>query len=129
MAPSTNGHNGVHHEADEMIDTLYAWMPGLRPAPQACPEALFSCTMEGAIDGHKTLLTARGQSAAEFKANLQAIRGLLDPPQAPVQAASQDGAPIKDWCAGHQTRMYLNQKDGRSWYSHRLPEGGFCKGK
>jgi hypothetical protein len=125
---TSNGHNGVHHEADEAIDSLYAWMPGLPPAPQACPEALFSCTMEGAIDGHKTLLTARGQSAAAFKANLQAIRGLLDPPQPAPQAGPTPGQG-EGWCAVHQVQMKLNQKNGQRWFSHRLATGDFCKGR
>jgi hypothetical protein len=122
---TTNGHDNGY-AADEMLDSLYAWMPPMPPAVP-CPEALFSCTLEGAIDGHRTLLTARGMTAAEFTANLQAIRGLLDAP--PAAASTESAAPIKDWCAVHQTRMYVNQKEGRSWYSHRTPEGTFCKGK
>ena len=57
---------------------LYAWMPGLSPA-RSLPEAAFSLTLKGTLDGQEALLTARGQTAAEFKANSQAIRGLLDP--------------------------------------------------
>jgi hypothetical protein len=128
MSTSNGTTHDNGHAADEMIDVLYSYFPGTTPAPHPCPEALFSCTLEGAIDGHRTLLTARGMTAAEFKANLQAIRGLLDQPQ-PAPTQGQGEAPIKDWCPVHQTRMYLNQKDGRSWYSHRTAEGTFCKGK
>ena len=122
---TSNGHNG--HSADMDIDTLYHFWPGLTPAPQPCPEALFSCTMEGCIDGHKTLLTARGQSAAEFKANLQAIRGLLDPmPQPPAKASSQGQG--QDLCPLHHVPMQTNQKDGRTWKSHKTADG-WCKGR
>jgi hypothetical protein len=122
---TTNGHTSVHHPSDEMIDSLYAWMPP-QPAPQPCPEAVFSCTMEGCIDGHKTLLTARGQTAEEFKANLQAIRGLLDAPTTPPAASQGQG---EGWCAVHRVQMKRQEKSGRSWYSHWLENGTWCKGK
>jgi hypothetical protein len=128
MALSTNGHNGVHHEADEMIDTLYAWMPGATPAPQPLREAAFSLTLKGKLHGIEALLTARGQSPEEFRRNIESIKGLLDAPQAPVQAASQEGAPIQDWCAKHQVRMQRHENAGGVWYSH-YAEGRHCKGR
>ena len=124
----TNG--TTPHTADEMIDTLYSFWPGARPAPQPCPEAPFSLTLKGALGGHEALLTARGSTAAEFKANIEAIKGLLDavPAKACTPVPTQE--PGEGSCAVHATTMYLNHgKDGRTWYSHRLPEGGFCKGK
>jgi hypothetical protein len=120
---TSNGHGAVHHEADEMIDSLYSFWPGMQPASQACPEAAFSCTVEGKLDGHHTLLTVRGQTAEAFKANLAAVRGLLDQPQLP-QAASQG----EGWCKVHSVAMKENLKDGRRWYSHQV-DGQWCKGK
>jgi hypothetical protein len=120
---TSNGHDNGH-ATDEMLDQVYAFWPAATPAPQPCPEAALSCTIEGLLDGHKTLLTARGQTPEEFLRNLKAVRGLLDPATPPVVEG-----PIKDFCVQHKVRMYLNQKDGRSWYSHRTPEGTFCKGK
>jgi hypothetical protein len=125
-AGGTSHANG--HASDEMIDSLYSYWPGLTPAPQPCPEAIFSCTMEGLIDGHKVLLTARGMTAAAFKANLQSIAGLLDPVQGdaqrPTQASSQEGG----WCRKHNCAMKENEKDGRRWFSHQV-DGQWCKGK
>jgi hypothetical protein len=47
-------------------------------------------------------------------------------PQAPTQGQGEDTA----WCAVYNTALHLNHgKDGRTWYSHKLPEGGFCKGR
>src|SRR5215475_2621141 len=91
------GPNGVHNATDEAIDQLYSWFPPLSPAPAPLPEAAFSLTLKGTLNGVEALMTVRGQSAAEFQVNLQAIRGLLDTPQpAPAtQASSQD----KGWCA------------------------------
>jgi hypothetical protein len=88
--------NGVHLEADEAIDTLYSWFPPQAPAPAPCPEAVFSCTLRGKLDGIETLLTVRGMTAAEFQQNLQQVRGLLDAPALPP--ALPQG---KAWCAVH----------------------------
>jgi hypothetical protein len=155
--------NGTHYDgADEAIDAydadldeLYSWWheddheetsPVATPAPApALPEATFSLTLKGTLDGVDALLTVRGASVAEFQTNLQAVRGLLDrpAPQGPTQAPSpgqpltpqQMNAaamhrPVTGFCAVHSCQMHLNTgKDGRQWYSHRLPEGGFCKGK
>jgi hypothetical protein len=32
-------------------------------------------------------------------------------------------------CPVHQTIMTRFTKDNRSWYSHKLPDGSWCKGK
>ena len=139
-APATSSASG--YDAD--LDNLYAWMPP-QAVPQPCPEACFSATVKGLLDGHETLLTARGQTPAEFKANLEAIRGLLDPVQAPNAYQVYDreldmlssppaspqgpGTQGPGWCAVHDVAMQCNVRDGHSWFSHRLPEGGWCKGR
>jgi len=115
--------NGVHHTTDEQIDTLYAWMPP-QVAPQPCPEALFSLTLKGKLDGIETLLTVRGMTAAEFQTNLTAVRGLLDAPAQPP--ALPQG---KEWCPVHQVQMQENHKENRTWLSHRTADGAWCKGK
>ena len=78
-------------------------------------------------------MTARGETPAEFKANLEAIRGLLDSPpapQSPPPASPQgQGTQGPGWCAVHDVAMKCNVRDGHSWFSHRLPEGGWCKGR
>ena len=115
--------NGVHHATDEAIDTLYAWMPGLSPAPAPLPEAAFSLTLKGTLDGQEALLTARGQTAAEFKANLQAIRGLLDPVPGTAQATQADTVPQ---CPTHGA-MKPSSK-GKGWYCPtKLSDGSWCK--
>jgi hypothetical protein len=119
---STTPTNGVYHASDEAIDQLYAWMRPAPPAPAPCPEAAFSLTLKGTLDGQEALLTARGMTAAEFKDNLRAIRGLLDPPPAPP--GSQD----QDWCPVHQVTMQGQHKNGHTWFSHRLTDGTWCKG-
>lgn len=133
MAPTltTSGTNGVHHAADEAIDSLYAWFPPQPSAPAPCPEAAFSLTLKGCLDGQEALLTVRGQTATEFKTNLQAIRGLLDQPQRtpPAQPASQgpNQGQDKGWCSKHGVQMRHNHKEGRSWWSPNTADG-WCKG-
>jgi hypothetical protein len=33
------------------------------------------------------------------------------------------------WCPIHQCEMRRWEKEGRSWYSHKLEDGGWCRGK
>lgn len=111
------------------------------PAPQPLPEAAFSLTLKGTVDGQDALLTVRGMTAAEFQTNLTAIRGLLDAPQAPAPAASTPAPlspqqynamaqhrPLTGVCPIHQVAMKEQEKDGRRWWSHRH-DGQWCKGK
>ena len=107
------------------------------PAAVPCPEALFSLTLKGHIDGHEALLTARGQTADEFQRNLAAIRGLLDAPASPQGPAGQEQGPQASppsaseeqrWCPKHGDKMQRNEKEGRSWWSHRHA-GQWCKGQ
>jgi hypothetical protein len=105
----------------------------LPEAPPSLPEATFALTLKGTLGGQDAMLTVRGMTASEFQANLAAVRGLLDPPQAPRAPAPEkkSGAaqsPGEGWCAVHQVAMKLNHgKDGRTWLSHKTPEG-WCKG-
>jgi|SoiMethySBSTD1v2_1073268.scaffolds.fasta_scaffold811495_2 hypothetical protein len=126
---ATNGSNGqAHaHEADEAIDSLYSWWPGMPPAPAPLPEAALSLTLKGTLGGIEAMLTIRGQSAAEFQTNLAAVRGLLDPPaQAPQGPAVQ--APGAGWCAVHQVQMQQHTNAKGSWFSHFV-DGRHCKGR
>jgi hypothetical protein len=127
MSTSNGTTNGAYDIADEAIDSLYSFWPGMQPAVQPCPEALFSLTLRGKLDGVETLLTVRGQSAAEFKRNLAEVRGLLDSPQ-PAAAPVQSSSPGEGWCRIHGVQMKENTKDGRRWYSHQV-DGQWCKGR
>ena len=122
---STNGTTPGASRTDEAIDSLYSFWPGAQPAPQPLPEAAFSLTLKGTLDGQEALLTARGQTAAAFQANLEAIRGLLD---APTQAPAQASSTAEGWCRKHGLQMTQTHKDGKTWWSHKTPDG-WCKGR
>jgi hypothetical protein len=132
-APARSDHDNGH-STDAMLEQVYAFWPGLTPAAPPCPEATFSLTIRGKLDGQETLLTVRGQSASEFQANLAAVRGLLDQPQPQPtpQAASPQRTGVQDigWCQKHGVEMTLNTKENRQWWSHfDQAAGRWCKGR
>ena len=43
--------------------------------------------------------------------------------QPPARAQTSEG-----WCQVHQVQMHRNEKDGRSWWSHKAEDGSWCKG-
>ena len=98
---------------DVDLESLYSWIAPPTPPAPSCPEALFSVTLKGTIDGHETLLTARGQTAEDFRRNLESLKGLLDPviaKQCPTHGALRQG------------------KHG--WFCpHKLADGTWCKNK
>jgi len=116
--------NGVHHTADEDLDQLYAFWPGTTPAPAPCPEAAFSLTMRGKLDGVEALLTVRGMTAAEFQRNLAAIKGLLDRPAAPP--AQAEGLP--QCPQGHGFLRKSTKHDG-FYCPRKNADGTYCTGR
>jgi hypothetical protein len=96
------------------------------PAPPALPEAIFSATLKGTINGHETLLTVRGMTATEFATNLQAVQGVLDAPDPasqPRQPASQGTETPQ--CPTHGALKASTK--GKGFYCpHRLDDGSWC---
>jgi hypothetical protein len=45
-----------------------------------------------------------------------------EPPRADLPAHQRE-----HWCATHQTEYKRFSKDGRVWYSHKVPDGKWCK--
>jgi hypothetical protein len=107
------------------------------PTPPALPEAPASVNCHLTIAGRQVQLTLRDTNEGRLLERLQAVLALSPQPalQAPAQLsppqhnAAAMHRPVTGLCAVHNVAMQLNQKEGRSWYSHRLPEGGWCKGK
>jgi hypothetical protein len=104
------------------------WRAPVAPAP--LPEAAFSLCLKGRLGGQEAQLPIRGATYAEFAANVDAVRGLLDRARAATVAATVAAtAPTgAGWCSTHQVPMQHNEKEGRSWWSHKTAEG-WCKGK
>ncbi len=108
-----------------------------KPGSRVCPEAAFSLTLKGLLDGQEAMLTVRGQTAAEFTANLAVVRGLFDrptppppsPPASPPAATPPAEAPTRA-CPVHAGVLMTERHNARgAWWSHPTADGGYCKGK
>jgi hypothetical protein len=111
---------GLVRRTHELLPTLAA-----APPAAALPEAPASVNVRLQIDGRECQLTLRDIDETRL---LQRLTALLK--QYPTaQPATQSTAQGEGWCHKHGVQMTQNQKQGRAWWSHRLPEGGFCKGK
>jgi hypothetical protein len=105
------------------------------PAPPALPEAPASCNVYVMIGGHKVQVTLRDTDEHRMLERLQVLLAQYPvpqpqaQPQAPApQAAGQPQPSAKRYCPKDGAEMQFNQKDGRSWWSHRTDEG-WCKGR
>jgi hypothetical protein len=100
-----------------------------------CPEAAFSLCLKGRFQVQDAQLTIRAQSAAAFRANVAAVRGMFDAPAAPpVTAASPAAAAAPEpeaatRCPIHQVEMSRQSNERGWWYSHAVDNGTWCKGK
>ena len=118
-------------EPIEPAEALVAAADATAPAvPAPLPEAAFSLTLKGTLDGVEALLTARGQTAAEFRANLEVIRGLLDPvPAKPSTAVPPQGeSDTTPQCPTHGALKRSTK--GKGWYCPtKLDDGAWCQSK
>ena len=127
---------GIQRRAMQAVQTTPA-VTIARAQPAAAeshplPEAPASANCHVTIAGRQVQVTLRDTDETRL---LRRLTTLLA--QYPVEQASTDthtatgastGQP-EGWCQVHQVQMRRNEKDGRSWYSHQAPEGGWCKGK
>jgi hypothetical protein len=77
------------------------------------------------------IVVVGGSTIEEFEANYGAMRGSaivqhLISPQKEVRDNPPDNDP--SWCEIHLLTMDRYEKDGRSWFSHKV-DGNWCKGK
>jgi hypothetical protein len=49
-------------------------------------------------------------------------------PAAPPPSPATPAVP-EDWCPRHRVTMDHHRKTNGAWYSHRLDDGTYCKGK
>ena len=106
------------------------------PGPQApaaalqpLPEAPFSLTLKGTLGGQDALLTVRGITAAEFQANLAAVRALLDAPApASPPAPTQGQGDTPPQCPTHGALKRSTK--GKGWYCPtKLDDDTWCPSK
>jgi hypothetical protein len=97
-----------------------------QPTQAPLPEAPASVNLHLEIEGRQVQLTLRdsdeGRLLARLEAVLQRFPRVVTPTDTPTR---QDG-----WCSTHGVAMKLNHgKNGSTWFSHRLADGSWCKGR
>lgn len=96
------------------------------PAPEAparLPEAPASVNVRVQVAGREVQWTLRDHDEARLAGRLEALLARY-PTGAPPQTSSREG-----WCRQHRLQMTQSHKAGRSWWSHRLENGSWCKGR
>jgi hypothetical protein len=106
--------------------------PGQSAQPEALgtplPEAPASVNCHITIEGRQVQVTLRDTDETRLLRRLAAL--LRHYPQIPTpQPTPTHNAAQPGWCAKHSLQMTQNHKNGRSWWSHRLADGTWCKGK
>jgi hypothetical protein len=96
-----------------------------QPTPPALPEAPVSVNCHVTIAGRQVQVTLRDTDETRLLTRLTALLA-----QYPIETPATPSAPApEDWCQVHQVQMRRNEKDGRSWWSHKSDDGSWCKGK
>ena len=120
-----------------------------RLATWAVHEAPTSCCLRWQVGKLEFMYTLRGIDDAELHQRLaRAVPWLLalvkgmeaeavppapvpwDPDVLPARSTPSPTAPAvpEDWCPHHQVTME-QRRNAQGWYSHRLDDGTYCKGK
>jgi hypothetical protein len=109
-------------EEHECYDLTQA--PAVPVAPPL-PEAPASVNCHITIAGRQVQLTLRDTDETRLLARLETV---LQQYPVPVPATQE---PTEGWCVPHGVQMRWNPgKDGKAgWWSHKSPDGAWCKGK
>jgi len=126
----------------ELQQRMTATLPTLQDIIEACEERAAQRVAERAAAQAAQAQQAPASAPADLPALLQqavqqalAAQGSLSgqahgtPPPAPPStdtAAANGGAPV---CPLHHVPMELRTNERGSWWSHRLADGSYCKGK
>jgi hypothetical protein len=126
----------------ELQRRITATLPVLQEVIEACEER--AAQRSAAREAAQAAQAAQAQQApasapADLPALLQqAVQQALTatgaahgtpPPAAPANGQAQSAPTPEGWCALHQVPMELRQNERGSWWSHRLADGSYCKGK
>jgi hypothetical protein len=121
---------------DRRVREVLAAEASRTPPPAApLPEAPASVNVRLTIAGRDCQLTLRDSDEVRLLARLAAVLQRYPAPQAPspvhgnLHGPSEPEPEAQRWCPKHGDKMILNHKDGRSWWSHRLGDGTWCRGR
>jgi hypothetical protein len=104
-------------------------------APASLGEAPASVNCYIMLEGRQVQVTLRDTDETRLLERLAAI--LRQYPVLPSASAKNPRSPSgetsdigsHDWCALHNCAMKENEKDGRRWFSHKMADGQWCKGR
>jgi hypothetical protein len=116
------------------LDALQAERDAAKAAPAQPPAAPATLGRDGVGAGSAATFPQADLQALVQQAVQQALATAngqaTPPPQAPPANGQAQPAPTPEgWCALHQVPMELRSNERGSWWSHRLADGSYCKGK
>jgi len=112
---------GPDHEIEPGEETRNTVLPCVAPLP----EAPASINVRLMLHGRECQLTLRDSDEERLLERLAVVLERYPVAQASTAPPVSTGG---DWCPIHNLQMKEQTKDGRTWYSHRTPEG-WCKGR
>jgi hypothetical protein len=87
------------------------------------PEAPASVNCHITLEGRQVQLTLRDTDETRLLQRLAAVLKQYPASAQPERPRGPSQGRGKGWCAIHNTQMQLTEKNGRSWFSHRLTDG------
>ena len=102
-------------------------------SPVTLPEAPASVNCHIMIEGRQVQVTLRGTDETVLLARLATLLQqypVAEPPKPPPTQGT--GEPVPDenpYCQLHKVPLKKFTKDGRTWFSHKAPNGSWCRGK
>ena len=106
------------------LDVLQAEREAVKAAP-ATPAS----QPTGAPADLQALLQQAVQQALAAQGSPNGQAPGTPPPAPPSNGTAQPAPTPEGWCALHQAPMELRSNERGSWWSHRLADGSYCKGK
>jgi hypothetical protein len=84
-----------------------------------------ACPSLGRRNGHNPEHAQNGPEKP-VEAAWEELKG--GPPPDPSSSSGEPPAIPHYYCEKHKTQLRRYEKDGKTWYSHRTPDGSWCKG-
>jgi len=111
--------------------------PAQPEAPTApLPEAPVSITLKATLHGQEVMVTLRGVDFASVKAQVEqasewlSVQAPAQPPtQPPSQGTAQRSHEDNPYCHAHNAVLKRYERNSQVWYSHKLANGQWCRGK
>jgi len=116
----------------ELQRRITATLPTLQEVIEACEErAARRAAEREAAQAARAAQAQQAQPPADAPADLQALlqQAVQQALAAQANGQAQAAPPPEGWCALHQVPMELRSNERGSWWSHRLADGSYCKGK